>query len=206
MKRKLTIGGLSLLLAVAPNLIAQDLFGHAEPVAGQPVFYRPLTLAASDDPAGAGGGGQAKEGEGKGGLSEEELAKIAQNPVANLVSVPFQNNFNFGIGPNHATQWDLNFQPVIPITLNEDWNLITRTILPIVNQPSPAPGIRSAFGLGDINPTLFLSPAGSKKFIWGVGPTFTFPTATDPMLGNGMYSAGPALVGLTMQGHWVIGA
>ena len=82
----------------------------------------------------------------------EELAKETQNPVANLISVPFQNNFNFGIGPNDATQWVLNVQPVIPITLNKDWNLITRTIIPIINQPSPAAGIPSAFGLGDINP------------------------------------------------------
>jgi hypothetical protein len=192
------------------NIIAAALFcalGATTSYAQtEPGFYRPLTLAAADEPAGGGGGGQAKEGEEKGGLSEEELAKIAQNPVANLISVPFQNNFNFGIGPNKATQWDLNFQPVIPITLNEDWNLITRTILPIINQPSPARGIRSAFGLGDINPTLFISPAGSKKFIWGLGPALTFPTATDPMLGNGMYSAGPGVVALTMQGHWVIGA
>ena len=68
--------------------------------------------------------------------STEELAKAAQNPVANLISVPFQNNFNFGIGPNEVTQWDLNVQPVIPISLNEDWNLITRTIIPIIDQPS----------------------------------------------------------------------
>src|SRR5262249_6373060 len=74
----------------------------------------------------------------------EELAKKTQNPVSNLISVPFQNNFNFGIGPNDVTQWDLNFQPVIPISLNKDWNLITRTIIPIINQPSPAPGIPSA--------------------------------------------------------------
>ena len=168
-------------------------------------FYHPLTLAAADEAAG--GGGQAKEGEDKGGLSEEELAKIAQNPVANLISVPFQNNFNFGIGPNTVTEWDLNIQPVIPISLSKDWNLITRTIIPVINLPSPAPGVRSAFGLGDINPTLFLSPAdSSKKFIWGAGPALTFPTATDSMLGSGMYSAGPGLVGLTMQGYWVIGA
>src|SRR5271165_279195 len=70
----------------------------------------------------------------------EELAKESQNPIANLISVPFQNNFNFGIGPKDTTQWDLNVQPVIPITLNKDWNLITRTIMPIINQPSPAPG------------------------------------------------------------------
>ena len=93
----------------------------------------------------------------------ERLAKETQNPVANLISVPFQNNFNFGIGPNDATQWVLNVQPVIPITLNKDWNLITRTIMPIINQPSPAPRIPSAFGLGDINPSVFLSPANSGK-------------------------------------------
>jgi hypothetical protein len=136
----------------------------------------------------------------------EELAKESQNPIANLISVPFQNNFNFGIGPNDATQWDLNVQPVIPITLNKDWNLITRTIMPIINQPSPAPGIESAFGLGDINPTVFLSPKNSGKLLWGVGPTMTFPTATESLLGNGKWSAGPSLVVLTTPGHWVIGA
>ena len=78
--------------------------------------------------------------------------------------------------------------------------------MPIINQPSPAPGIPSAFGLGDINPSLFLSPANSGKLIWGVGPTMTFPTATDSLLGNGKWSAGPALVVLTTPGHWVIGA
>jgi len=74
------------------------------------------------------------------------------------------------------------------------------------HQPSPAAGIPSAFGLGDINPSLFLSPANSGKLIWGVGPTMTFPTATDSLLGDGKWSAGPGLVVLTMPGHWVIGA
>jgi hypothetical protein len=148
----------------------------------------------------------AGEAEGVGQSNTEQLAKMAQNPVAKLISVPFQNNFNFGIGPNEACQYVLNFQPVIPISLSEDWNLITRTILPTINMPSPAPGIRSAFGLGDLNPTFFLSPAKPGKLIWGVGPTFTFPTATDPLLGAGQWSAGPAVVALTMQGHWVVGA
>ena len=112
--------------------------------------------------------------------SAEELAKKTQNPVADLISVPFQNNFNFNTGPNDKTVWVMNVQPVIPIQLTENWNLITRRITPIINQPSLAPGIDSAFGLGDINPTFFLSPAGSNKFIWGVGPTFTLPTATHP--------------------------
>lgn len=163
-------------------------------------FYRPLTLAAASDEGGGGGGG------GGGEESEAALAKAAQNPVAKLISVPFQNNFNFGIGPNNAVQYNLNLQPVIPISLGEDWNLVTRTIMPVINQPSPAPGVRSAFGLGDINPTFFLSPAKSGELIWGAGPTFTFPTATDPMLGTGKWSAGPAVVALTTQGPWVGGA
>src|SRR5208282_2088291 len=191
------------------NLIAAALVGALVlPALAQTdsSFYRPLTLAAADEPAGGGGGGQAKEDEAKGGLSAEELAKIAQNPVANMISIPFQNNFNFDVGPNKVTQYIMNFQPVIPITLNENWNLITRWITPIIDQPSPAPGVRSAWGIGDINPTFFLSPAGSHKLIWGVGPTTTLPTATDPMLGAGKYQVGPSAVALTMPGHWVIGA
>lgn len=138
--------------------------------------------------------------------SDEALAKAAQNPVANMISVPFQNNFNFNVGPNNVTQYILNIQPVVPFSLSEDWNLITRTIMPIINQPSAAPGVPSAFGLGDINPTFFFSPAKSEKFIWGVGPTITLPTATDSLLGNKEWCAGPAAVGLTMQGPWVFGA
>ena len=89
---------------------------------------------------------------GGGTESHEALAKAAQNPIANMVSVPFQNDFNFGIGPKDVTQWNLNIQPVIPISLSEDWNLITRTIIPIINQPSPAAGVSSWFGR-DIDPT-----------------------------------------------------
>ena len=134
-----------------------------------------------------------------------ELAKKTQNPVADLISIPLQNNFNFGVGPNNVTQYVGNLQPVIPIKLTEEWNLITRTILPIINQPSPAPGVSSNFGLGDLNPTFFLSPGKPGALIWGVGPTFTLPTATDTALGSGKWSMGPAAVVLTMQGPWVLG-
>src|SRR5262245_10249768 len=92
--------------------------------------------------------------------STEELAKKTQNPVADLISVPFQNNFNFNTGPNERTLYVLNVQPVIPIHITKRWNLITRIITPIINVPELAPGIGSASGLGDINPTFFLSPAG----------------------------------------------
>jgi hypothetical protein len=135
-----------------------------------------------------------------------ELAKKTQNPVADLISVPFQNNFNLSAGSNDATIYILNVQPVIPLKLTEDWNLITRTIMPIINQPSLFEGSESAFGLGDINPTFFLSPAKPGQLIWGVGSTFTLPTATDSLLGTSQWSMGPAAVALTMQGPWVVGA
>jgi hypothetical protein len=162
-------------------------------------FDRPFTLAPADAPSSDAGGA------GDESASQEALAKAAQNPIANMISVPLQNNFNFGIGENNVMQYNLNIQPVIPISLSKDWNLITRTIIPIINQPSPAPGVGSAFGLGDLNPQFYFSPAKPGKLIWGVGPTFTFPTATDSMLGSGKWSAGPAVVALTIHGHWVIG-
>ena len=138
--------------------------------------------------------------------SASELAKETQNPVANLISVPFQSNFNFGAGTDNEMIWIMNVQPVIPISLNKDWNLITRTILPIINQPGLAPGQDDTFGMGDINPTVFLSPADAKGFIWGVGPTTTLPTASASAIGSGQWSMGPSVVGLYMGGPWVIGA
>ena len=141
---------------------------------------------------------------------DTELAKKTQNPVADLISVPFQSNFNFNTGSKDATVYVLNVQPVIPIHLTHDWNLITRTIIPIINQPSLFPGPNSisgsAWGLGDINPSLFFSPAKPGAVIWGVGPTFTIPTATDSKLGSGKFSLGPTAVALTIQGPWVLGA
>ena len=104
-------------------------------------------------------------------MSATELAKLAQNPVGNLVSVPFQNNTNFNTGPLSGTQNILNIQPVIPIELNKDWNIITRTIMPLIWQPEFLPGQGSTFGLGDIQLSAFLSPAspGPGGLIWGAG-------------------------------------
>ena len=92
-------------------------------------------------------------------LSAEELAKLAQNPVGNLISVPFQNNTNFNIGPLSGTQNILNIQPVIPIEVNKDWNVITRTILPLIWQPAFTPDQGDTFGLGDLQLSAFLSPS-----------------------------------------------
>ena len=155
-------------------------------------------------------GGAAPAGAAEEDESATELAKKTQNPVADLISVPFQSNFDFGTGEKDATVYLLNVQPVIPIKLTHDWNLITRTIIPIINQPSLFDGPNrisgSAWGLGDINPSFFLSPAGARHFIWGIGPTFTLPTATDWRLGSGKFSLGPTAVGLYMGGPWVVGA
>jgi hypothetical protein len=189
------------VLAAALNLPAQE---RSEPLAERSApSFRPLALSQAD--AGPSGGGGGAEPASEGGPTVEQLAKAVQNPIANLISVPFQNNFNFGYGPNNVVQYTCNFQPVIPIALSKEWHVITRTILPIMNTPSPAPGIRSAFGLGDLNPTAFLSPASSARFIWGVGPSLTFPTATDPLLGNGKFCAGPGLVAVYRPGPWVLG-
>ncbi len=195
MKRNFPLLAASITLAALFSARAQS---GLDPVTG---IHQSQAFPAPADAEPAASGGE-KTGSGD---SNEELAKAAQNPVANLISIPFQNNFNFDIGPNHVTQYVLNFQPVIPISLSKDWNLITRTILPTINQPSPAPGVPSAFGLGDLNPTVFLSPAKASKLIWGAGPTMTLPTATDPLLGAGKWEAGPAVVLLTMQGPWVVG-
>jgi len=143
--------------------------------------------------------------------SEEErtaaLAKAAQNPVADMISFPLQNNTNFGIGPYSRDQDVLNIQPVIPLHLTPKWNLITRTILPIVWQPDASqPTGQGWYGLGDLNPSLFFSPAKPGKVIWGFGPALVFPTATAPELGQGKVSAGPGVVALSTPGHWVIGA
>jgi hypothetical protein len=137
--------------------------------------------------------------------SATELAKKTQNPVSDLISVPFESDFNFNTGAKDKTVYVLNVQPIIPFQLNENWNLITRTILPIINAPSLFSGQGSAFGLGDINPSFFFSPAKEGAFMWGIGPTFTLPTATDSKLGSDRFSMGPAAAALTIQGPWLAG-
>lgn len=139
------------------------------------------------------------------GQSEAELAKASQNPVADLISLPFQNNTDFGLGPDDDTRNTLNVQPVWPIKLSESWNLITRTIMPIVYLPNIS-GQGSAFGLGDTTFTAFLSPRKPSKVTWGAGPVVVLPTATDSQLGNDKWGLGLSAVVLTQPGNWVLGS
>jgi hypothetical protein len=140
-----------------------------------------------------------------GGASTEDLQKQTQNPVASLISVPIQNNANFDVGPFGRTQDILNIQPVIPARITENWMLITRIIQPIVWQPYATQNTGGEFGFGDMNPTFFLSPAKPGKVIWGVGPAFVIPTATNSILGQGKFSAGPSVVALVQPGKWTVG-
>ena len=148
--------------------------------------------------------------------------------MAGLISVPIQNNTNFGIGPFGRNQNVLNIQPVVPVNVSHDWNLIIRWITPIVWQPAPGTahlevsGIvedtptylaatdvqahAGVLGLGDMTPTFFMSLVKPHKVIWATGPMFTLPAATGKVLGQGKLSMGPSIVALAQPGHWTVGA
>lgn len=139
-------------------------------------------------------------------LDAQALAKAAQNPVANLISVPFQDNINFNVGPLEKTQNVLNIQPVIPVSLSPKWNLITRTILPVISQPAFVEGEDRTNGIGDLQFTAFLSPANAEGLIWGAGAIVQAPTATND-LGNDHWGLGPSAVVLRLEkgNPWVYG-
>lgn len=138
--------------------------------------------------------------------SNAELAQAAQNPIANMISLPLQNNINTGIGPDDETQNILNIQPVWPVTLNDDWIVITRTIIPIISQPDVLTNKGRVNGLGDTTFSAYLSPANIGSLIWGVGPIFLLPTATDDTLGADKWGAGASVALLSMPGNWVLGS
>ena len=133
-----------------------------------------------------------------------ELAKKTQNPVGDILSIPFEFNFNGGGGLEDQTHLNLNFQPVLPIKSTPGVNLIFRTIVPFQSFPGPT-DVKTG-GFGDIQEQLFFTPAKAGKIIWGVGPTFSLPTATAHPAQTGTWAGGLSVVVLTMPGRWVIGA
>ena len=141
-------------------------------------------------------------------MSAEELAKLAQNPVGNLISLPFQNNTNLNFGPEKGTQNILNIQPVVPISISSEWNIITRTIVPVIHMPTLGPDIGSKDGIGDTVFTAFLSPANPGHWIWGAGPVVQIPTNSSSELGNKNWGLGPSVVVLHLdhESPWVYGA
>jgi len=139
-------------------------------------------------------------------VDADELAKQLSNPVASLISVPFQENIDFGY-EGGGWRSTLNVQPVIPIALNKEWNLIQRVIVPfIVQEDVGVPG--SEAGLGDVTSTSFFSPAqvGPSGIIWGVGPAFLLPTATNDVFASKQWGAGPSVLALKQEGKWTYGA
>ena len=168
-----------------------------------PFLLLTVPLVAQDTPIGPEGTQVATEETPAAAANSDALRKAAQNPVASLISVPVQDNFNGGITPGDTTQNVLNIQPVIPVKLTDNWNVIIRVITPIIYQPL-GNGV-GVYGLGDMQPTFLLSPSKPHKLIWGAGPIFQLPTATSHYTGQGKLAIGPNIVALSMPSHFVLG-
>jgi hypothetical protein len=177
-----------LVLAICAQTPAQEQAPMQEPL-GPAAGDQPPVPPSSETP-------QASATEG--------LAEQAQNPIANLISVPFQNNTTLGLGPDQDQTLNvLNIQPVVPFRLNDRLTLVTRTILPVVSQPA-LEGSNSN-GIGDLNPTFFLVPKLQGRWTVGFGPTLVLPTASREELGSGQWGMGPAAVAVYTRGPWVAG-
>jgi hypothetical protein len=184
----LTVGGALPRVARTGACLAALLIASTRLVSGQ----APAQPAPSAPPPAASGAA--------------DVAQQLTNPIANLVSFPFQFNWEQGVGPNEDLRFVLNVQPVVPFTLNEKWNLVGRMIVPFIGQPALVAGGLPTSGTGDIVMSAFLSPSAPKHVIWGVGPVFGLPTNTDPFLGSGKWSMGPTAVVLKLAGPITYGA
>jgi len=143
------------------------------------------------------------------GPSADEKAKdAAQNPLANTISIPYQNNTYYNLGPDKRAENALIVEPVIPFKLNANWNLITRTITPIIRMPGSSPSQGSVWGLGNMEPQFYFSPVrpAPGRIIWGLGPMLWLPTATDDSLGVNKFGGGAASVVVTSRGHFLFGS
>ena len=138
--------------------------------------------------------------------SADDLAKQTQNPIASLISVPFQGNWDFGLGDRDATGTLFNFQPVVPFPVSRGTNLVLRVIMPLTSQPPAVTGGVRINGMGDVLATAFFSPSKPGRVIWGAGPALSLPTATDSALGTEKFGVGPSVVVLMQPGKWTIGA
>ena len=135
----------------------------------------------------------------------EDLAKAAQNPIASMISLPFQNNTNLNFGPQKGTQNVLNVQPVYPFNLSEDMKVITRTIIPIVSQPALAPGQDRETGIGNTTFVPYFTPRETGKVLWGLAPVLMLP-ASNASVGSKAWGLGASVVLLAMPGKWVVGS
>jgi hypothetical protein len=196
-------------LRAAAFALACGLMAATTHAQNNPTFDSSFSLAENDAVAPGGGGGGATDATDE----EADLAKKLNNPVADLISVPIQNNWDFGIGPAHAMKYTANIQPVIPVSITENWNLIIRTILPVIyqealdNRPgAPASVGQSHAGLGDTTQSFFFSPKNPVGgWILGAGPVGYYPTATTSYLGAGQWGAGATVLALRQEHGFTYG-
>lgn len=134
-----------------------------------------------------------------------ELAKKLANPIASLISVPFQNNTDYGIGSFQGTRNTLNIQPVIPVSVSKNWNMITRVVLPVITQYNITGAGEKQSGLGDAVMSAFFSPKNSEKLTWGVGPALLLPIGTNDFLTTKKFGMGPTAVALKQANGWTVG-